>query len=387
MAKKPGVRSWLAPQGRLRAERPFLRCDGTHLVVGEMTLPRRMNAGRSDLVPSDSEFGHFCIDESTARTLDHIARCIVLRDPCLLEGETATSKTSAIRFLAAHLRQPVLAVNLSSRTDTSDIVGRFVPAEGHRSGWEWMQGPLAAAMTDGHWFILDEVNLAEPGLLERLNSVVDRRPTMVVSEHRSEVIGSAERPVHPDFRIFATQNPAERYAGRNAFSAAWLDRWTGFRTVDAPSAGHCHEMLRTAIFGEQPAVTVLGQPYAAATSEAPPFPNLASVSAVVTALESLARFHAAAAAAGADGGPSSHRTGSRLVFTRRTLLSILENLAKLPPGTTDAAALRELRIAIDRCYVGRARTEAERKALLRLVEVHGLSPERAHDEGGLEECA
>ena len=53
----------------------------------------------------------------------------MLREPCLLEGETSVSKTSIIQFLAMLLGQPLVRLNLNGQTDTGELVGRYVPQD------------------------------------------------------------------------------------------------------------------------------------------------------------------------------------------------------------------------------------------------------------------
>src|SRR5205823_10417208 len=78
-------------------------------------------------VPDPAGFAHFCLDGRTAETLAHLAAAVALREPCLMEGETSTSKTSSVLYLAALLRQPVVRINLNGQTDTGELVGRYVP--------------------------------------------------------------------------------------------------------------------------------------------------------------------------------------------------------------------------------------------------------------------
>ncbi len=118
-------------------------------------------------------------------------------------------------------------------------------------------------MKRGWWVVLDEVNLAEPQILERLNSILERDPPLVLSEHDNTVFGTSERPIHPDFRIFATMNPAE-YAGRSELSPAYRDRWLGYRFVSAPGEVEYLAMLRHLVYGEQPTVRLQGRSYAGA---------------------------------------------------------------------------------------------------------------------------
>src|SRR5690606_16542325 len=149
--------------------------------VGGVRLPRRGAGG--PMVPPADHFRHFCLDEVTASTLEHLATGILLREPCLLEGETSTSKTTAVQYLATLLRQPVVRINLNGQTDTGELIGRFVPraeddepaaneddvrSPGQGSMWRWQDGLVVQAMRRGWWVLLDEVNLAEPQILERL---------------------------------------------------------------------------------------------------------------------------------------------------------------------------------------------------------------------------
>jgi midasin len=74
-------------------------------------------------------------------------------------------------------------------------------------------------MKKGQWLLLDEMNLAEPQILERINSLLDDDRNIVLREHDGEIVVP-----HPDFRLFATMNPVE-YQGRKAMSPAFMNRW------------------------------------------------------------------------------------------------------------------------------------------------------------------
>jgi hypothetical protein len=85
---------------------PFLEVRADRLRVGGVWLLRHQGP-RHDLAPHPASFDHFCLDRLTAATLEHVATSVLLREPCLLEGETSTSKTSSVLYLAALLGQPV----------------------------------------------------------------------------------------------------------------------------------------------------------------------------------------------------------------------------------------------------------------------------------------
>ena len=80
-------------------------------------------------------------------------------------------------------------------------------------------------MTNGYWLILDEINLAKSEILEALNRLLDDNRELYIPE-----INRLIKP-HPDFRIFATQNPLT-YGGRKELSAAFRSRFVHFYLRD-----------------------------------------------------------------------------------------------------------------------------------------------------------
>lgn len=388
------LQSWLQPLHP--GVQPFLGVSTQQVRVGHVTLPRRRFApgtpGES-FVPELSNFNHFCIDPLTAETLQHVITSVALREPCLLEGETSTSKTSSILYLAGLLNQPVVRINLNGQTDTGELIGRFVPdaeeddspseadrspVSATRSFWRWQDGLVVQAMKNGWWVLLDEVNLAEPQILERLNSVLERDPSLVLTEFDNSTLGTRNHPVHHEFRIFATMNPAE-YVGRSVLSPAYRDRWRGYRFVSRPDENDYLAMLRFLVFGVQPQVTVLGQPYSSQpASETPPHAALADWPMIVPLLAALARFHVALERASGPGEAGATRLGTRrkerYVFTRRGLLSILQYLSSplvfggAPPTT------RVIREALIRYYIGRVSAKEDQALVIQLLDAAGIGP-------------
>jgi hypothetical protein len=384
------LQSWLQPL--LPGAQPFLEVAATLVRVGQVTLPRRRPGFGDSFVPDLQAFRHFCLDPLTAETLQHVVTSVALREPCLLEGETSTSKTSSILYLAGLLNQPVVRINLNGQTDTGELVGRFVPAADPvepgsaavpetptaRSFWRWQDGLVVQAMKRGWWVLLDEVNLAEPQILERLNSVLEREPTLVLTEYDNSFLGTSANPVHRDFRVFATMNPAE-YVGRSVLSPAYRDRWRGYRFVPRPDESDYLAMLRFLVFGTQPQVNVLGQPYSSVpASEAPPHAALASWPSISPLLSALARFHVALERASGQSENGTARLGSRrkerYVFTRRGLLSVLQYLSSPlvlinPPPTT-----RIVREALVRYYIGRVSAREDQTLVMQLLDAAGIGP-------------
>jgi midasin len=48
--------------------------------------------------------------------------------------------------------------------------------------FKWCDGPLLKAIKEGHWFLIDEMNLASQSILEGLNAVLDHRKTVFIPE-------------------------------------------------------------------------------------------------------------------------------------------------------------------------------------------------------------
>lgn len=353
------IQAWVFGERHLEG-RSFFCQEGSSLLVGDIRLPRASRSGHPR-APRLADLSHYALDETTATTIRLLASAVALREPCLLEGETSTSKTSAILFLAAHLGQPVLRLNLNGQTDTSELMGRYVPSNSGGAPWRWQDGAVVEAMLEGHWLVLDELNLAEPQVLERLNSVLERDPSLVLSEHDGRMIGPAQ--THPDFRVFATMNPAT-YAGRSPLSPAFRDRFRAYRRAPVPGEHDMLAFLRAAVLGEGTAISVAGRTYL-------PEPRVAShatlsgCAVVMNSLPALARFHAGVTSAfGAASGPSPRERHS---FTRRALLSLLDFMAAGEPSES------RLREALVRYYIERV-PPSEQPTMLRLLDASGLGP-------------
>jgi hypothetical protein len=323
------------------------------------------------LVPPASRFAGLCFDQTFVETLHAVITGTTHAMPVALEGETAASKTTAILYLAHRLGQAVIRLNLNGQTDAGELVGRYVPAEG---GWAFHEGVLPVAMRRGHWLLLDEMNLAEPQVLERLNSALESPPTLVVSEGPGTVFGrGGDVEPAPDFRLLATLNPAE-YSGRSVLSPSFRNRWLIWHQAQIPTEADSLALLRTLVFGTQPVVHWRGRAYQADPIE-PIFSTLAGADEIETLLAHLAHFHTtvgkAADPQGSSPGLGRHRR-ERDSFTRRNLMATLQlwqsQLASGFSSPRDALAN-----AVERIYTGRYPDAADRKAIHSHARASGLA--------------
>lgn len=180
--------------------------------------------------------------KTTLRYMKTIAQSLSMNEAIHLVGPTASAKTSIIRYLAHLTNSGFQRVSLAGQTDTADIIGQY-QSTNIRGQYVWQDGALLQAMRDGDYLLLDELNLAEPQILERINSLLDTG-RIVISEHNNETYikarlfdkMAAEKKIdindksfvriHENFRIIAASNPVDiRHQGRTRLSLAFRNRF------------------------------------------------------------------------------------------------------------------------------------------------------------------
>ena len=161
---------------------------------------------------------------SAPTTWDNVVRVVrasQLLKPIMLEGSPGVGKTSLVAALANMCGYHLCRINLSDQTDLVDLFGSDLPVEGGEPGqFAWKDAEFLRALQEGHWVLLDEMNLAPQSVLEGLNAVLDHRGTVYIPELGRSFIR------HPSFRIFAAQNPLHQGGGRKGLPKSFLNRFT-----------------------------------------------------------------------------------------------------------------------------------------------------------------
>lgn len=124
---------------------------------------------------------------------------------CLRASTTKLSEDLLKNWNELYRKVKGLSNRMSSQDDCNSIALTF------------SDGPLLTAIKEGHWILLDEINLAEPDVLQCLLFVLDslNKPYLSVQ------LTSPSKPIkiHPSFRIFACMNPSTDIGKRDLDSS------------------------------------------------------------------------------------------------------------------------------------------------------------------------
>lgn len=165
------------------------------------------------------------VTRSYLALFDAIYKAWAHSEPVLLIGQTGIGKTRICAAMAAIAHVRLRTVNMYGGIECSDFVGHSVLDHGEV---KWVDGPLIEALVGGDALLIDEINLAEDAVIERINSVLEDRRTLFVTER------SQEYAAHDSFRIIATMNPGGDH-GKRELSPALRNRFTEIYFVLEPS--------------------------------------------------------------------------------------------------------------------------------------------------------
>ena len=173
----------------------------------------------------------FILTPTFKQLVRRLASIVAVTDyAVILEGPTSAGKTSTVQYLANVTENKVIRINNHMHTDIQEYIGSYVPSTNDQDGkLVFQEGILVEAVRNGYWVILDELNLAPSEVLEALNRLLDDNRELHIVETQKTI------KAHPNFRIFATQNPTEGYGGRKELSEAFKNRFILLKVGDVPS--------------------------------------------------------------------------------------------------------------------------------------------------------
>lgn len=181
----------------------------------------------SKVKTADSFTENYILTRSVRENLRNVARAILIkRYPVLLQGPTSSGKTSLVRYLAAITGHEFVRINNHEHTDLQEYLGTYITDASGKLVFH--EGVLVRAVRNGSWIVLDELNLAPSDVLEALNRLLDDNRELFVPELQETV------RAHPDFMLFATQNPPTVYGGRKMLSRAFRNRFVEIHVDEIP---------------------------------------------------------------------------------------------------------------------------------------------------------
>ncbi|KAJ9190362.1 hypothetical protein P3X46_001577 [Hevea brasiliensis] len=176
---------------------------------------------------SDDFLENYVLTKSVMKQLENLARAVFIkRYPVLLQGPTSSGKTSLVQYLAARTGHEFVRINNHEHTDLQEYLGSY-SSDAHGK-LIFHEGVLVKAVRNGYWIVLDELNLAPSDVLEALNRLLDDNRELFVPELRETV------RAHPNFMLFATQNPPTFYGGRKMLSRAFRNRFVEVHVDEIP---------------------------------------------------------------------------------------------------------------------------------------------------------
>ncbi|XP_077240383.1 midasin-like protein isoform X2 [Tasmannia lanceolata] len=175
----------------------------------------------------DAFLDSYVLTKSIKVHLRNLARAVFIkRYPVLLQGPTSSGKTSLVQYLAKISGREFVRINNHEHTDLQEYFGSYITDSNGKLAFQ--EGVLVKAVRNGYWIVLDELNLAPSDVLEALNRLLDDNRELFVPELLETV------SAHPDFMLFATQNPPTLYGGRKMLSRAFRNRFLEIHVDDIP---------------------------------------------------------------------------------------------------------------------------------------------------------
>jgi MoxR-like ATPase len=257
LATRPELGTWVKADRPEQEKTEGIFTGRKEVRIGDVPLLVNRDPRKDEgAVPTKAE-ADLVLTPTTWASLEKLAVLWASNSSATLEGPTSSGKTALLTYLAYLTQTPVRRINLSEGTEVPDLLGHWVGKEksftaeslarktddqlfviGSDYLYEgtfdrdaivqhvlemqehprWVDGDLVKAMKRGELVILDEVNLAPPEVLERLNSAFDDDGNIVLAEHDNEVVNR-----HENFRIYATMNPSS-YGDRNQLNASFRSR-------------------------------------------------------------------------------------------------------------------------------------------------------------------
>jgi nitric oxide reductase NorQ protein len=152
----------------------------------------------------------------------------------MLYGSPGTGKTAAVE---AAFPDELYTLLGSGDTEVSDLVGSYVQTPS--GGFEWIDGVLVKAASEGKVLLIDEVGLIDPKVLSIVYGLMDGRKELVVTANPERGVVKAQE----GFYVVAATNPnaagvrlSEALLSRFTIQAEMTTDWSRAKDLGVPNA-------------------------------------------------------------------------------------------------------------------------------------------------------
>ena len=208
---------------------------------------------------------NFILSDEALEKCNKVYHYMVHQVPCILEGETGTSKSFTASMMAQYRQWEIIEnekeqervskikknkytefkffnFSLSKETKISDLFGKYSGSNDSLDGIKMTPGPFIEAFSEGegHCLLLDEINLAPAPVLQCIEEAID---TGVLS---IEITGLPLKKyeMKPNFCLIATQNKRTKFY-KDKRESAGIKFLSKFQIVNFPELGK-EELIKIA---------------------------------------------------------------------------------------------------------------------------------------------
>jgi midasin (ATPase involved in ribosome maturation) len=160
------------------------------------------------VVKSKPSSSRLVLTPTTKANLEQILAVCANPIHLLLEGSSGVGKSATIDEAAAQTGKKLERFNMSSRVNIDDLLGKVTletDPKGMKS-FKFASQPFTRAFGEGHWLLLDELNLAQDTVLQCIEGALDtkvlRVPDGSSADSPCKVVGPDLTRIMIDFGLF-----------------------------------------------------------------------------------------------------------------------------------------------------------------------------------------
>ena len=170
------------------------------------------------------------LTDTTEENITMIQEAVADGNPVLLIGSTGVGKTATLTEVCGRMEVEFVRINMSSNLTPEDFLARA--SVNHQGEIVQQLQPFAKSYQNGAWVLLDEMNLAEEASLKVIVDAIESEE-ISICDQSSAASSTITIRKHPEFRLFATQNPWQ--AGkRERISDAFLSQFSIMHFKELP---------------------------------------------------------------------------------------------------------------------------------------------------------